>query len=301
MGRRQIEKFAAAGRYLCCPLCGAPLHLEGTSLRCARGHGFAVAAKGYANFVPNQRPLKGYDRAFFEHRAQVMGRGLYDHVIEAVLGCVASALNGDFGCGEGAAGCAPVRDGAGARGLVVDAGCGEGSYAKRVHAVLGCPVFAFDIAKEAVQVAASGGNDVLWAAADLARIPVRDDAAGCLINVFTPANYGEFARVLAPGGVLVKVVPGGGHLRELRHAFRDRLKSEEHSNARVLEYFEEHCALLERVPVARTFALDASLLADVVRMTPVLFGVGESELAACDVDELTVTAEVLVGRVKDAR
>ena len=49
-----------------------------------------------------------------------------------------------------------------------------------------------------------------------AGLPVRDGAADGLLCVFAPRNPDEFARVLAPGGRLVVVVPTPRHLRELR-------------------------------------------------------------------------------------
>jgi 23S rRNA (guanine745-N1)-methyltransferase len=46
-------------------------------------------------------------------------------------------------------------------------------------------------------------------------LPVRDAAAGVVLNVFAPRNAVEYARVLRPDGLLVVVVPGPGHLAEL--------------------------------------------------------------------------------------
>ena len=45
----------------------------------------------------------------------------------------------------------------------------EGYYAKGVSSALGCDVVGIDLAKEAVQVASSGGNAVLWAVASSSR------------------------------------------------------------------------------------------------------------------------------------
>ena len=218
MSKAQIEKFARVEGALACPLCGAGVRLDGTALRCGGGHAFSVAAKGYANFVPNQRPLKGYDRAFFEARARFFGRGAYRHVLDGLLDVLA-ALDP-------------------APRAVLDAGCGEGSYARAVAAApgLGGPtVFALDLAKDALQVASRGGSDVLWMAADVARIPLRGASVDCVLDVFTPANYAEFDRVLTPGGIVCKVVPSGAHLHELRHAARGIVRSEDYANDRVAD------------------------------------------------------------------
>lgn len=279
MSKAQIEKFARVEGALACPLCGAGVRLDGTALRCGGGHAFSVAAKGYANFVPNQRPLKGYDRAFFEARARFFGRGAYRHVLDGLLDVLA-ALD-------------PTPR------AVLDAGCGEGSYARAVAAApgLGGPtVFALDLAKDALQVASRGGSDVLWMVADVTRIPLRGASVDCVLDVFTPANYAEFDRVLTPGGIVCKVVPSGAHLHELRHAARGIVRSEDYANDRVADYFAEHYDVVARVPAARTVALDEAARADLLAMTPLLFGADPADVARIELPAVTVAAEILVGR-----
>lgn len=53
-----------------------------------------------------------------------------------------------------------------------------------------------------------------WFVADLKRLPVQNAAADVVLNVFSPADYGEFRRVLTPDGELLKVVPGPDYLLE---------------------------------------------------------------------------------------
>lgn len=279
MSKAQIEKFARVEGALACPLCGAGVRLDGTALRCGGGHAFSVAAKGYANFVPNQRPLKGYDRAFFEARARFFGRGAYRHVLDGLLDVLA-ALDP-------------------APRAVLDAGCGEGSYARAVAAApgLGGPtVFALDLAKDALQVASRGGSDVLWMVADVACIPLRGASVDCVLDVFTPANYAEFDRVLTPGGIVCKVVPSGAHLHELRHAARGIVRSEDYANDRVADYFAERYNVVARVPTSRTVALDEAARADLLAMTPLLFGADPADVARIELPAVTVAAEILVGR-----
>ena len=279
MGTDRIERFSAAADAMRCPLCKGALTHQGTSLRCPKGHAFVVSSRGYANLLPHQKPLKGYDRAFFRERRALMEQGLYDHVAAMLVDALKQYL--------------PARE---ERPLVVDAGCGEGTYARAVRDALGCRMLAFDLSKDAAYVAAAGNSDVCWAVADVADIPVRDGAASAVVDAFTPANYSEFVRILKPGGILAKIVPGSEHMRELRHAARGLIRSESYSNERVASYFAEHFEEVGRLRATQTVELDPAQARSLKAMTPVLFGVDARERDAVPVDRITVDAELLVGR-----
>ena len=72
MARPGIQKHLDIASLLQCPLCHERLHAITCSLRCARGHDFAISSKGFLNLIPQQGPLKGYDEAFFTSRQRVM-------------------------------------------------------------------------------------------------------------------------------------------------------------------------------------------------------------------------------------
>lgn len=189
---------------------------------------------------------------------------------------------------------------------VVDAGCGEGFYGLAVERRLreigaDGQVLAFDIASDAVKVAARSDAPVKWMVADITNIPVKDGAADVVLDVFTPANYGEFARILAEDGVVIKVVPGANHMAQLRAAAAKQLRSEAYSNEDVLDYFLERFDLLERFTVSRTVPVDRERLADLVNMTPVLFDVDKGLLDLSAVTEITVEGEIVAGRPRNGQ
>lgn len=162
-------------------------------------------------------------------------------------------------------------------------------------------VLAFDIASDAVKVAARSDAPVKWMVADITNIPVKDGAADVVLDVFTPANYGEFARILAEDGVVIKVVPGANHMAQLRAAAAKQLRSEAYSNEDVLDYFLERFDLLERFTVSRTVPVDRERLADLVNMTPVLFDVDKGLLDLSAVTEITVEGEIVAGRPRNGQ
>lgn len=276
MGQAQLDKFSASRAIFLCPLCGGKIRYDAGSLRCVRGHCFDISARGYVNFIPGQKPLSGYDLTFFENRRAFLQDGFYAHVLDTVTQAVC-----DF---------SPRR--------VIDAGCGEGYYARGIQQAIPGKVIAFDIARDAVQIAAAGGGPIVWMVADLAHIPLQNGTGDCLLNLFTPANYAQFRRVLTPGALVVKAVPGPEHLMELRRSVRQHIRREEYSNQQVIDYFSQHFTLTERLSCCQTYALSEAQRRLLFGMTPLLFGVPQSALDPCRIDCITIDAELLIGRRK---
>lgn len=107
-------------------------------------------------------------------------------------------------------------------GAVIDLGCGTGHYLAAVlEALPGRTGVGIDNSKFAARRAAKSHQRASAVVADIwDGIPVRDGAAGLMINVFSPRNGEEMARILAPGGRLVVVTPQARHLAELIEPFR---------------------------------------------------------------------------------
>lgn len=280
----KIDKFYEAKNPMQCPKCKKKIRFHAGALVCKKEHTFDIAAKGYVNLLQQTKAFKGYDSSFFKSRRAFFGAGYYSHIVAEVVDTV--------GC---------LFDGADEL-VVLDAGCGEGGYSVALEHVLAdsgkkAQILSFDIAADAIKVAA-GNDNVKWMIADITNIPVKDDAADCILDVFTPANYKEFDRVLKADGYLIKVVPGSAHLQELREAVRSQLQNKDYSNEEVTDYFEEHYELVSRVKCTRTKEIDEKNLEHLVCMTPLLFDVDKSKLDLSVVKEITIEGEVLVGRKK---
>ncbi|MFQ9892486.1 MAG: putative RNA methyltransferase [Emergencia sp.] len=283
----KIDKFYSAKHLFSCPVCGKKIRFHGGSLVCKREHRFDISSKGYVNFLQSSKPLKGYDRLFFESRQRFFAGGYYDEVARAVTQKAIAHLGNVVG--EDRTKC------------VIDAGCGEGFYACSLNRALPqdereTQILAFDLASDAIKTAAKSEEQIKWMVADITNIPVKDQIADCILDVFTPANYKEFKRILAPDGIVIKVIPGRRHMAQLRTAAESLLRRKDYSNEEVLDYFLEHFALVERETVTTTMAIDKAQLENLVHMTPLLFDVDKSKLNLEGLTEITVEAEILIGK-----
>lgn len=272
MARPGIQKHLDITPLLQCPICAQPLHARTASVACPNGHDFAISAKGFLNLCPHQAPLKGYDETFFSSRQRIMERGYYDVVREGIIQALRNLPK---------------------HAVVLDAGCGEGSYAKALCDELDSTIIGLDIARDGIRCAARGGGPACWLVADLAHIPVLDGQIDAILNVFTPANYAEFKRVLKPNGVLVKVIPAQYHMHELRELAGAQLGHTEFTDHGVADHLERHMRIANRVRVTRTSPVSPGDAADLVRMSPVSFGVDANELNLDALTHITVDAEAI--------
>ena len=236
-----------------CPLCGGTLEQRGKSLFCPKNHCHDIAKQGYVNLAPAQKGTF-YKKELFESRAKVFEAGVFAPVVEAIGEALDRHVPGK----------APV---------ILDAGCGEGYYLRSVCPERAMTRIGFDIAKEAVQLAAKTSKDCTFFVGDLAKIPVGDGLCDAVLDVFTPANYREFGRVLKEDGLLIKLAPRAGYLKELREAARDQLRHAAYDGGQVESYAKAHMHMLEQRTITYTLPVDGELAFHLARMTPMLAGI----------------------------
>jgi 23S rRNA (guanine745-N1)-methyltransferase len=177
-----------------CPLCAAELTLADRTARCGSGHAFDVASRGYLNLLPGDADTGTADTAeMVDARARFLATGAFGPIADSLAHRAADVT---------------------AAGAVIDAGAGTGYHLARVldrdAERLGV---ALDLSKHAARRAAKAHARIGAVVADTWRgLPVRDGAAAVVLDVFAPRNATEFARVLAPGGVLITVTPRPEHL-----------------------------------------------------------------------------------------
>ena len=272
------QKLAPLLPHLRCPACHQGFILRETSLVCPLGHCFDLSSRGYVNLAPNHDQAGDkYDAALFDSRRAALDFGVYAPAIQAV----ADALRERFGDSAFS---------------LADVGCGEGYYAREIARTFpSSTVVGLDLSRAAVRAAAREPGRAHWLVADLKRMPLSDGFADVVLDVLTPADYAAFRRLLKPGGVLVKLIPGGDHLREIRAAVRQHLRAgDSYDNARVMEHLQSNAHVLRRDTIRQTLAIPPSLREAVLRMTPMTFSVPPEALERIALSELTVHMEMLL-------
>lgn len=252
---------------LVCPVCGETLAQQDGTLSCSAGHSFDIAREGYINLLPPQHRARGIDGdlpSMLQARRRFLEAGHY-HQLMARLADDAEALLRDRTAAHAASEHGPC---------VLEVGCGEGYYigslAERIGAAAE-PRTVFigtDLSKSAVKLAAKRYSGCTFFVADVhRRIYLQDQTVSVLLDVFAPRNPTEFARVLAPGGFALIVIPSAQHLASAR-AKLGLLGIEEDKEGRVLERFGEAFELVDRAELSYPIELSADSASDVVSMGP---------------------------------
>lgn len=273
----KLQRFASATAFAC-PICQENLTLLETNFKCCNRHSFDLAKFGYVNLAPQIKQSANYNKENFQNRQQILEAGFYQAILDAVSDLLASSKTTT---------------------TILDIGCGEGFYSRKLQESHSEKTFyAFDISKDSVQIAAKSEPNwaVNWFVGDLARLPIKDANMDILLDIFSPANYGEFRRVLSKDGILIKVIPTENHLKEIRQRVQDQLINKEYSNQDIKEHFQEHFTILSSQTASLTKTITAKQLQALLSMTPLLFHVDQSKIDWSQLTEITIEAEILVGK-----
>lgn len=243
---------------LACPICGQALGGQGGTFRCPAGHAFDIAREGYVNLLPPQhraRGLKGDTVAMLHARRRFLDAGYYAPLLDLLVERVARAAGGHSPC-------------------IAEAGCGEGYFiggiatALKERFGLASEAFGMDLSKAAVRLAARRYRGVTFFVGDVNRgICLESGSLRVLLDIFAPRNPAEFARVLAPGGQALVVIPAPEHLASIRAEF-GLLEIQEEKERRVLERFAADFDLVEREELRYPLLLPPAAVADLIAMGP---------------------------------
>jgi 23S rRNA (guanine745-N1)-methyltransferase len=228
--------------------CESPLVRREQQLVCAHGHAFDLARSGYWNALQPQdrRSLQAGDSAeAVAARQRLFARG--------VGGALASALAQLVGELE-----FPQQP------TVLDVGCGPGLFLRALTERRTLTAYGQDLSRHAIEAATKQLPSATWIVANAdRRLPFASGSFDLVLSIAGPKNASEFARVLAPRGHAVLVVPAADDLIELREAVLGQGRAIERTS-KTLELFAPHFVLAQRCEIRERHELDAQGLHDLL-------------------------------------
>lgn len=190
-----MNKIINALNILKCPNCCSELLVKDKGLSCQSGHFFDFAKEGYVNLLlPNHKKTKnpGDDSVMINARDSFLKAGYFEKLKNQIGSTV------DFS-GK----------------IVLDAGCGTGYYLSSIEAK-DCVKIGADISKFAIKKASKNDEKSSYFVASIFNMPIKEQSVDIIFNIFAPKPQQEFKRILKDNGIIVEVVPGKNHLKEIK-------------------------------------------------------------------------------------
>lgn len=275
-------KYKNFGNALRCPLCEESLQVvQSKSLICPNRHTFDISHHGYVNMLSHS-PKSRYNKALFEARKNIIMESDLFKLLHEKISAVIDTYYADSDT--------PA--------FILDAGCGEGSHLEKIlgnsrnRTLTG---IGLDLSKAGIAQAAKRYKQSIWLVGDLAKSPLADHSMNMIVNIFSPSNYKEFKRILAPDGLIIKVVPRAAHLKELRNAISKEKSL--YKNDETISLFKKHFTLTDIITVSDTRVLDKSERTHLVQMSPLAWDSNETTLGAFTTRscQITIDADILIG------
>jgi 23S rRNA (guanine745-N1)-methyltransferase len=273
-----------------CPVCREITIRSETGYQCAHKHTFDAARQGYVNFLLVQKKNSkepGDNKEMIKSRRKFLDRGHYnklsDGINEVIAGIIPVTKKG-WACN------------------VLDAGCGEGYYLKRLKESLASSdrkpaevnYYGVDISKYAVQQATQRDKTMNWIVASIIDLPFVSSSMDVVLNVFSPLNFPEFARILKDAGKLVIAHPGPRHLNGLREIIYPVAR--EHEESDMVEQAKGLFVLSSRTRVNYPLELtNNGEIMDLLAMTPYFWNIDLSTRSKVEaLKRLTLDVDVMI-------
>lgn len=275
------NKWEASSSLFACPLCGKQMKVSESGIVCEGNHCYDISKKGYINFV-QRKSIKIYSAELFKHRRLLYSSGFYNEVIETMNLLVTRHIYHHSEC------------------TIVDAGCGEGTFLTKLCNQISGNKIGFDISKDAILQASRSSKDILWLVADLVNIPLKDNCVDVLFNIFTPANYQSFHRILKGDGIMVKVIPGIEYLKEFRDAVGTKIKNHR-DDEQVIRYLSRYMKIVEKKKVYYKVSVSMEQLRSWIKMTPMMANISVDEEILSSINQVTIDVNICVCRKSEVK
>lgn len=200
----------------CCPVCYDKMMIDEKTYRCKNNHCFDVARFGYVNLSKSQQSFKkrhGDDKLMVQARSLFLSSGHYRPFADVIAEKCVKYCNNQT----------PT---------IIDIGCGEGYYTKRIYNSLSengyqAKLGGIDISKDALRYCKKAVQSGEYAVASAYHLPIADNSCDVLVNIFAPYSADEFNRVLKADGVVIRAFARKNHLLELKQAIYNDVRDED--------------------------------------------------------------------------
>ncbi|WP_242634629.1 putative RNA methyltransferase [Bacillus timonensis] len=270
-----VKEFEAM---FACPICHSTMKvMESKSFICSNHHTFDFTKQGYVNFMT--RPVNGkYNKELFEARRNlIVDEGFFEPLNHEIADII-NAYSGNTIS-------------------ILDMGCGEGSHLNNISMIVNKDVVGvgIDISKEGIKSTSKNYNDKIWAMADLANTPFQDVTFDVILNILSPSNYTECNRLLKTNGVVIKVVPSSGYLKELRERI---FANRSYSNMNTIKRFQENFRFVDQKRLTYTKILDKPAIEWLIQMTPMTWSKKEKVITFLNKEsvQITIDFDILIGK-----
>jgi 23S rRNA (guanine745-N1)-methyltransferase len=272
-----------------CPICKSSMKvMDFKSIICSNHHTFDFAKQGYMNLTIHSVNTK-YSKGLFEARRKLITEGaFYKPLSHAIAKIINEHL---FKSKEIIS--------------ILDTGCGEGSHLSNICDMVMTDSFksvvgvGIDISKEGIMVASRNYSNKIWAVADLANTPFKNKQFDVILNILSPSNYVEFNRLLKSDGIVIKIVPQSGYLKELREHLFLKPEKQNYSNSETVERFYESFQFVESSRLSYVMNINKPSIEWLVQMTPLTWSTTEERVKSFlnkDSAQITVDFDILIGK-----
>ena len=259
-----------------CPICNHLLVESEGSFKCCSNHCFDKSGSGYVNLLINGRKKgHGDNKIMIKARHNFLQKGYYKDLKDSI--------------------CTEVKKYAKNKLSLLDSGCGEGYYTEGMYVAVSenesGEVYAIDVSKEALKIAAKNCKKVKFAVASAYKLPFEDESFDIVTSLFAPLACEEFYRVLKKEGIFITVIPLENHLYQLKQAVYDTPYKNKPGNTEI-KGFE----LLNTQEVKKEIHLNSNEdIKNLFMMTPYYYKTSESDQKKLDdLEKLTTETEFLI-------
>ena len=280
-----------------CPVCRNPLLNSADGYKCSNSHTFDASREGYVNLLlvhKKNSKEPGDNKEMIQSRRRFLDLGLYNGISNGINEAVANNL---------------PEAGKVRAFNILDAGCGEGFYLKRLKEFLaqrpGTPApvdyYGVDISKVAVRQATQRDRTMDWFVAGIKDLPFAQSSLDMILNVFSPADIPEFSRVLMETGGLLIVSPGPRHLNGLREIIYP--KAREHAPSTITEEAKQLFSLSSETRINYQIELTCrEAIMDLLAMTPYFWNIDLKTKARVEtLDRLALDVDIEIRVLKKRR